>query len=65
MNRLVGYRNMLSMAQSDMAKYLGISLQSYWSKENKKTPFTDKEKIQIKDMLSQNFEGITIDGIFF
>lgn len=65
MNRLVGYRNMLSMTQSDMAKHLGISLQSYWSKENKRVPFTDKEKILIKELFSQIFEDITIDAIFF
>lgn len=65
MNKVVGYRNMLSMTQTDMANYLGISLQAYWNKEHGKTPFSDQEKVMIKKILLPIFPDITIDAIFF
>jgi putative transcriptional regulator len=65
MNKIVGYRNMMMMTQTDMAKYLGISLQSYWKKEKGKSSFSDNEKRLIKQLLSPHFPGITIDEIFF
>jgi len=65
MNKMAGYRRALSMTQKDMAKFLDISLQSYWSKENGRVPFSDIEKVKIKDLLSPYIEGVTIDDIFF
>ena len=37
MQRIKGYRVMLNLSQQDVAKELGISRQSYWSKENGRT----------------------------
>lgn len=65
MQKVVGYRNMLGMNQQEMADHLGISKQAYWNKENKKTPFTDDEKVIIKDLLKPLFPNIKIDDIFF
>lgn len=65
MSKIVGYRNMLSMTQSDMSKFLGISLQAYWNKEKGKTQFSDTEKVKIKQLLLPYFPDITIDDIFF
>ena len=47
MNKVKGYRNMLNETQQEWADMLSISRVSYISKENKKTPFTDKEKVII------------------
>lgn len=65
MKKIAGYRRMLVMNQTDMANYLNISLQSYWSKENGRTPFTDKEKMAVKDLLIPYFPELTIDSLFF
>lgn len=65
MNRLAGYRTMLGLTQQEMADRLGISKQAYWNKEHEKTPFTDKEKMLIKEMLLPYFPDITVDTIFF
>ncbi|GEN50075.1 helix-turn-helix transcriptional regulator [Alkalibacterium pelagium] len=64
-NKIAGYRKMLGYNQLMMAKYLDISLTSYFNKEHGKTPFTDKEKIKIKELLTTVDKNITIDKIFF
>lgn len=64
-NIVSGYRIMLGMRQSDMAKLLSISRQSYWSKENGRTPFSDNEKILFKNEIIKIIPTITIDDIFF
>lgn len=64
-NVLKGYRTMLGYTQQEMAVLLDISRQSYYMKENGKTPFTDIEKVIIKKEISKIFPDITIDDIFF
>lgn len=64
-NKVRGYRTMLGLTQVEMAKVLGISKQSYHSKENGITPFKDTEKIKIKTLIESLFPSITIDEIFF
>lgn len=59
------YRNYILLTQTEMSVRLGISLQSYWKKENGLTPFTDKEKLYIKNMINDFFPEATIDSIFF
>ena len=56
---------MLGLSQKEMAETLDISKQSYWKKENGRTPFTDKEKIIFRSMLEPIFPNIKIDDIFF
>ncbi|OFK62563.1 hypothetical protein HMPREF2811_02580 [Globicatella sp. HMSC072A10] len=65
MNKLVGLRSSLSMTQTDMANYLGISTQSYWNKENGRRPFSDNEKIKIKNLFLKYEPSITIEELFF
>lgn len=64
-NKIAGYRRMLGMTQTDMAKKFGVSTQSYFMKEKGETPFTDQEKIVFKKMILPLFPKITIDDIFF
>lgn len=65
LNKIAGYRKMLGLTQSDMAKEFKISIQAYRQKENGNTPFSDKEKVDFKAMLLGIFPNITIDEIFF
>lgn len=64
-NIISGYRVMLGMKQSDVAKLFGISRQSYWNKEIGRTPFTDNEKQIFKDEVAKIIPDIKIDDIFF
>jgi len=65
-NKVRGYRNMLSLSQTEMANLIGISnKQNYSQKENNKISFTDEEKKRFKKVLEQHFPDITIDDIFF
>lgn len=43
LNRLKAYRTLKKLHQKDMAKHLGITLQSYNMKENGKCEFTSTE----------------------
>lgn len=63
-NIIAGYRRMLSMTQVDMARKFGVSRQAYYLKEKGQTPFSDKEKVIFKDLISTIFPDITIDEIF-
>lgn len=60
-----GYRRIAGMKQSDMAKLFNISRQSYWNKENGRTPFTDKEKIIFKNEVEKVIPEISLEKIFF
>lgn len=65
LNKVAGYRAMLSLNQYEVAEKLGITPQSYSKKERGVTSFTDEEKQKIKDMCLPHFPDITIDEIFF
>ncbi|UTI88147.1 hypothetical protein NIT62_04610 [Mammaliicoccus sciuri] len=66
MIKVAKYRRFIGVTQRDMAKYLGVSVQSYRNKEKGKTPFKDSEKVLIKEKLIANgFVEISIDEIFF
>ena len=65
LNKIKGYRTMLSLTQKEMGEKLGISKQAYWNKENGLNSFTDKEKIIFKKLLIPHFPEIKIDDIFF
>ncbi|KRK40394.1 hypothetical protein FC07_GL000953 [Loigolactobacillus bifermentans DSM 20003] len=56
---------MLGFNQSQMAKELGISKQSYYAKESGNVHFTDDEKAKFKGLVVAIFPNITIDDIFF
>lgn len=59
------YRKFSGYTQSDLARFLGISLQSYWKKENGKVPFSDEEKIKVRDILGKHDSSLTIEKLFF
>lgn len=63
--KISNYRSFLGLTQQDMAKILNISQQAYWNKENERTPFNDKEKKIIKEMLEVHFPTITYEELFF
>ncbi|XJS10475.1 helix-turn-helix transcriptional regulator [Aerococcaceae bacterium WGS1372] len=65
MEQVARYRNYLGLTQQELANILDISKQSYWNKENGRTPFTDNEKVIIKNLLLRDFPNISIDEIFF
>lgn len=65
MNLVKKVRKFKGYTQSDMATYLGISLQSYYRKENMKLRFNDNEKVKIKKLFNEDFPDLTIDKIFF
>lgn len=65
-NRIKGYRGMLGKSQKEISELLNITSQSYSSKEIGKRPFSDKEKIILKEYFSKYFPEIeTIDFLFF
>ncbi|MFU2221892.1 helix-turn-helix transcriptional regulator [Streptococcus pluranimalium] len=64
-NKVRGYRNMLGKSQEEMGKLLGMTKQSYYSKENGKVAFSDKEKLEFKKLLLPIFPEITLEDIFF
>lgn len=64
--KLIGYRNMALLTQTDMAKYLEIAYPTYNAKENGRNGFTDNEKSKIKLILSEKLgKSLTIDELFF
>lgn len=64
--KLIGYRNMALLTQSDMANYLKIAYPTYNAKENGRNRFTDIEKSKIKMILSKKLsKPLTIDELFF
>ncbi|HFU3705171.1 TPA: helix-turn-helix transcriptional regulator [Streptococcus suis] len=65
MSKLKGYRVMLGLTQQAMADKLDISLQSYNNKETGKTPFNDKERLIIRDLVREIKPDITIDELFY
>lgn len=64
-SKIKGYRNMLNMTQEELGGKLGLTKQAYSNKERGKSEFTDREKIQIKELLQPMFPAVTIDDIFF
>jgi len=62
---LRSYRMFLLMTQGDMARILNISRQSYSNKERGVTPFTDNEKLKIRNIIRKVDKSVTIDDIFF
>lgn len=64
-NKVKGYRIMAGFNQIEMAKKLGVSVQSYRNKENGRVSFKDSEKVIIRDLLDKVVPGIKVDDVFF
>ena len=65
MSEVARLRRYTGKTQKEMAEMFGISLQAYSRKERGLTPYSDTEKIMLKEFFSKDFPGITIDHIFF
>jgi len=65
LNKVAKLRRYTGLTQSDVAELFGISLQAYSRKEREITPFTDKEKVILKELFSDDFPDITVGEIFF
>lgn len=65
LKKVSGYRHMLGLTQQEISMYLGITSQSYSSKERGVRPFSDSEKIKLKALFRGVNPNITIDTIFF
>lgn len=65
LNKVAGYRTMIGLSQKEMARHLDISPQSYSNKERGYRPFSDHEKIKIKELFSKSINNLTIDSLFF
>ena len=63
--QLVAYRKILNMSQTEMAKYIGIGLTAYNSKETGKSDFTQSEMLSIRNVIKKYNPNITVDEIFF
>lgn len=64
--KLIGYRNMALLTQTDMAKYLEITYSTYNAKENGKIKFSPNDMRKIRDILSDKLgQQLTIDELFF
>lgn len=64
-NRVLGYRKMLNLTQSDIAEILNISTQAYGQKENLKISFKDSEKVLLLNIFKEVDPELNIDSLFF
>lgn len=65
MNKIAGYRKMCGLRQKDVAEFLGISLQSYNAKENKKRKFNEYEIELFMKLINQFIPDLKATDIFF
>lgn len=60
-----GFRKLIGLSQKELADIFGISVQSVSRKEKGRTPYTDKEKLVLRDLIRKGaIPDITIDTIF-
>lgn len=58
--KLKAERELKAVNQSEVAKYLGVSPNTYWSKENGKTEFTISEAKKLAE-----YFGVSVMELFF
>jgi putative transcriptional regulator len=63
--KLVAYRKMLNINQSEMAQKIGCSYVSYSKKETGKVQFSQNEMIAVINALKEKIPEVTMDEIFF
>lgn len=64
-NKVIGYRKMLSMTQSEMAEKLGLSEGQYRAKEKGYYDFSKTEMKLFHDLVSKQIKNVDIIDIFF
>ena len=62
---LIACRKELGWTQTDMAKVIGISLDSYYRKETGQIQFKQYEMQSIMEILKDLDENLTIEIVFF
>lgn len=65
MSVIVGYRKMIGLTQSEMAKQLNISELTYRNKEKGRIPFKDFEMLKFYELLQPIKPEVSITDIFF
>jgi len=63
--RLIAYRKMLGLTQSEVAKDIGLSLSSYSRKESGVLQFSQSQMVTVTNFLKDKISEITMDEIFF
>lgn len=63
--KLVAYRKLMKLNQSQVAEKIGVSLSSYSQKETGKFDFTQTEMERITCMFKEEIPEVTMDDIFF
>lgn len=64
-SKLFEYRKQLGLTQSDVAKILKLSTNSYNKKENGIVPFKEKEMMTIKILLKNRNINSSIEDLFY
>lgn len=65
-NKLAGYRKMYGIQQKDIAKIIGIPVQTYCNKErNQKAEFRRSEMIKLTHFFKKLNPSLTMDELFF
>lgn len=64
-SKLVAYRKLIKLNQTDIAKQIGICITSYNKKETGKLDFTQTEMERITNIVKQKIPQVTMDDIFF
>jgi len=65
MNTVKYYRKICNLTQEDIAKKMGMSVNSYSNKELGKSQFTKEEMISFEKIVCQTVSNISILDIFF
>lgn len=66
MNKIKEYRERISMTQRELAEHLGTTTQTISNKENGRTSWNDKEKLEVRKLFRDKLDPeITIDELFY
>lgn len=66
MNKIKEYRERVDMTQRELAEYLGTTTQTISNKENGRTSWNDKEKLEVRKLFRDKLDpAITIDELFY
>ena len=66
MNKIKEYRERVDMTQRELAEYLGTTTQTISNKENGRTSWNDKEKLEVRKLFREKLDpAITIDELFY
>ena len=64
MNRVKGYRTMLGMTQEEMAKAIGVSINTYREMESNPEKFKIDQANKFLEVVNQVDNTITLNDIF-